>query len=505
MLGPTAATDATPRPSRLAWLILGVLLLAAAGIRFQGLGDPLVTFHPLRHYRSALIARACFYEATPATPEWALTIAQANRDIQQAGEPPVMEWMACAAYRALGHEDLRVPNILSGLCWLLAAVATFLLGRRLLSVAGGLLAAAICLFAPYAILATRTFQPDPLMTAATMWAVLGAVRWHDRPTPGRLVAVAALAGAALFIKPMSLFVILPALVVIIVAQQTSPNRRPVSELVWMTALTLVAPGLFYGSSMLFGSLAQDQFQTRFVPALLTTDFFWTGMTRQLGGVFGWPLVAAAIAGTLFAVQPLVRHLLAAIWIGYAAFAVAFTYHVPTHDYYHLPFIPVAALAAAAAVDRVRSALGATPATSLAVASALAVLLAWHGSVAASPRLRRPDAAALVADYRRIGDVTNHDGRIIFLDPEYGYPLMYHAEVAGDAWPGIGDLEAERLDGRPVRAAIDRFHDDYARPNYFVVTDLASLKAQPELVSLLASEGMLVEETTRFKIYKLTEQ
>ncbi len=33
-------------------------------------------------------------------------------------------------------------------------------------------------------------------------------------------------------------------------------------------------------------------------------------------------------------------LLAALWIGYAAFAFAFTYHMPTHDYYHWPYIAV---------------------------------------------------------------------------------------------------------------------------------------------------------------------
>ena len=505
MLGSSVATGATSRSSWLVWLLLGALLTAAAAIRFQGLDDPLVAFHPLRHYRSALIARACFYEATPSTPKWALVIAQANRDIQQAGEPPVMERLACTAYRALGREDLRIPKVLSSLCWLLASIATYLLGRRLISSSGGLVAAAICLFAPYAILATRTFQPDPLMTASAMWAVLAAVHWHDRATRGRLILTATLAGAALFIKPMSIFVILPAMLATVMTQRASPERRPVREIFWMAALTLIAPGLYYGASLLFGSLAHDQLQTRFVPSLLVTEFFWTGLARQFERVFGWPLVVAAVAGTVFAVQPLLRRLLAAIWLGYGAFAVAFTYHVPTHDYYHLPFIPIAALAAAAVVDRARSALRLNALTSIAVATALAVLLAWYGAIASSPRLRRADSTALVADYQRIGAVTNHDGRIIFLDPQYGYPLMYHAEVAGDAWPGIGDLEAERLDGRAIRSAIDRLHDDYVRPHYFVVSDLASFKAQPELMALLAAEGTLIEETSRFRIYKLTVQ
>ena len=39
-------------------LALGVLIIAGIVIRFQGLSEPLVSFHPLRHYRSALIARS---------------------------------------------------------------------------------------------------------------------------------------------------------------------------------------------------------------------------------------------------------------------------------------------------------------------------------------------------------------------------------------------------------------------------------------------------------------
>ena len=42
------------------------------------------------------------------------------------------------------------------------------------------------------------------------------------------------------------------------------------------------------------------------------------------------------------------------WIGYAAFAVAFTYHMPTHDYYHLPYVAIVALGAAATLERLRA-------------------------------------------------------------------------------------------------------------------------------------------------------
>jgi 4-amino-4-deoxy-L-arabinose transferase-like glycosyltransferase len=484
----------------LAGLTVALLLIAAGALRFQGLTEPLPTFHPLRHYRSALIARACYYEATPSTPEWAVAIARANRDIQQAGEPPIMEWLACTAYRAIGEERLAIPRALSALWWMAAAVAVYRLGRRLISPRGALFATTLCLFLPYAIVATRTFQPDPLMSACVMWAVLALVQWHDRPTRGRLIIAASIAGLALLVKPMSVFIVVPAMWAVSRARTKRATDRRAPVLV-IAALALVPPALFYGGSLLFSSLADDQLKTRFVPSLLVTDFFWQGLARQASQVYGVLMVVAAVAGSAIAEERLLRRLLLAVWFGYAAFAVAFTYHVPTHDYYHLPFLPVAALAAAAGMERLWKGLRVRPRVASAVTGALAILVMWQGAAAAQPHLRRADARAVVADYERIGRVIDHSNKVIFLDPGYGYPLMYHAEIAGDAWPGIDDLEAERLDGRAARSAIDRFTEDYVEPNFFVVTDLVSLEAQPDLQALLTARATLVDETLRHRVYR----
>jgi hypothetical protein len=253
--------------------------------------------------------------------------------------------------------------------------------------------------------------------------------------------------------------------------------------------------------LIYGSLAQDQFQTRFVPSLIPTMFFWRGLARMAHHVIGWPMVVLAALGTVIAAESLARRLLRWIWLGYAAFAVAFTYHVPTHDYYSLPFLPIAALAAAAAIDRAIVRLRPAVATVAVATGCVAVALA--GSWLAWPHLTMPGAAEIVADYQRIGEATQHDGRVLFLDLEYGYPLMYHAEVAGDTWPGVDDLEAERLDGRAAITASDRFARDYAgwKPRYFVVTDMESLAAEKDLQALLADKATLVDETRRHRVYR----
>ena len=152
-------------------LVLGVLMIAAIAIRMSQLDQSIVRFHPTRHYRSAVLARACYYDRAPGIPEWAKAVASANRVMQPAGEPPVMEWLACRAYLAIGHENIMIPRALAALAWVAGAIPLWSIAARLASPAGAALAAAIYLFLPYGIVASRNFQPDPLMTLASLCAI----------------------------------------------------------------------------------------------------------------------------------------------------------------------------------------------------------------------------------------------------------------------------------------------------------------------------------------------
>ena len=101
-------------------------------------------------------------------------------------------------------------------------------------------------------------------------------------------------------------------------------------------------------------------------------------------------------------------------------------------------------------------------------------------------------------------VSRKPNAIVFLDLEYGYPLMYHGEVAGDFWPNADDLAAESFGGMPPIDAETRFARDYADfdPTYFVVTDLASLGAQPDLVRWLDTHATPVRKTETDHVYEL---
>jgi 4-amino-4-deoxy-L-arabinose transferase-like glycosyltransferase len=414
--------------------------------------------------------------------------------MQPAGEPQVMEWLACRAYLALGHENIAIPRTMAALAWVAGAIPLWSIAARIASPSGAALAAAIYLFLPYGIVATRNFQPDPLMTLASLCAIAALLRYHERPQRGRFLTAALLVGVAGLIKPMSVFLTMPAIAAVAWTARSGPSGiQPLA----LAVAGLVLPVLYYGYSAMAGSLVRDQMRMRFEPHLIATAFFWQGLARMASRAETLPLLALTGVAAIAGANRVARCLLAALLGGYLAFAIVFTYHVPTHDYYHLPYIAVVAIGAAVMFARFESRIPAMVVYALCAATAIA------GTIAAWPRLHEPNAAELDRIYKEIGELTAHDTRALFLDTEYGYALMYHGQISGDSWPNRDDLAAEAIDGRPSIDAESRYLRDYAGwgPRYFVVTDLGSLEASPDLQEMLERRATPVGITDRYRVYR----
>jgi Dolichyl-phosphate-mannose-protein mannosyltransferase len=399
---------------------------------------------------------------------------------------------------------VAIPRAIAAIAWVMGAMPLWFLARRVVtedSVAARAVACTLYLFLPYGIIASRNFMPDALMTLATLCALLALMRYHEQPVTTRRVAAIGLVGLALLIKPMSVFL---TILVLIGLHLARTRDRDVPGLMVMLGLCFVPPAIYYGYGTLFGTLVKDQMHTRFVPNLILSKFFWAGLLTQMQRVFTLPVLAIGWLGVVLAPRGRARVLLASLWVGYAMFAIAFTYHMPTHDYYHWPYIAVVALGVAAVVSWIEHALSSRSSRAFAAAMGLVcVAIALVGTRTAWPRLHVPSAEARLERYREIGALAEHDVRVLFLDLEYGYPLMYHSEVSGDAWPGQDDLAAEALGGAAPLDARARFERDYASfaPSFFIITDLESLDAQPDLKALLAERTIVVRQTRDYHVYK----
>ena len=97
-------------------------------------------------------------------PEWMSEFAVRTGRSLPLIEPPLMETLAAATYVVTG-EHLWVARAFASVFWVLGALAVYAVAARIASRPAGLASAGLYLFLPFAISASRGFQPDPLMTS----------------------------------------------------------------------------------------------------------------------------------------------------------------------------------------------------------------------------------------------------------------------------------------------------------------------------------------------------
>src|SRR6185503_15952444 len=256
-------------------LALVLIFGLALSIRLYDLTDLPLDFHPTRQLLSAIKARALYYRTHPdgiSAQQLAAGITLAK--LKAGVEPVVFERLVAYTYRFTG-EQVWVARIYSSLFWLIGGVFLFLLLRDLVSFDGAIFSTAYYLFFPYVVIASRSFQPDPLMVMLLLAFWWMFARWLNPSPHGRGAAVRAdareallaglLGGFAIFIKFSAAFFVIGA------ALGLALTRFNVRELlkngqIWAMALVGATPSLFYlYHGIRYGGLG-GQFAGRFFPS-----------------------------------------------------------------------------------------------------------------------------------------------------------------------------------------------------------------------------------------------
>lgn len=204
-------------------------------------------------------------------------------------------------------------------------------------------------------------------------------------------------------------------------------------------------------------------------------------------------------------QGLPKAILVGLWIGYALFGLTFNYHIHTHDYYQLQFVPIVALSIAPIGILISDRLAQTCAQWHWRLALLGVLLFASLLYIREVRwsLRSPDPRQ-VSIAQEIGAITQHSTKAIFLTFAYGKPLKYHGEIAGQNWPSGGDFRLEKLTGKQVLTAKERLDSLIAQfsPEYFVITDFQELESQQDLKQYLTGAFPVLEQNHDYLIFDL---
>lgn len=483
------------------WLVTLSLFGLGLAIRIYDLTDPPLDFHSTRQFHAILMARGMYYEENANVPEWQRELAVRQWKAEGLIEPPIMQRLAAVTYQIAGGEHLWIPRLYAILFWLTGGLALFFLARRLAGNDGAIVSLAYYLFLPYGAIASRSFQPDSLLTALIIISFWSMIRWQASRSWRWTVAAGFLAGLAILSKATAVFFIGGAWIGLILAGM-GLRRALRDRQVWLLAfLTFLPYAIFHIYGMYISGELQSQFNLRFFPQLWSDPVFylqWKGMISSTL-VFEWFLVGFIAAFLL--PRPEQRGLLVGAWGGYFLYGMALSYHISTHNYYQLPAIPLVALGLAAAAGLFfRNLRGPRPLLYPAIAGVLlfAVMVsAWDVRVT----LKRDDFRGEPAFWTELGEKIGHDTKAIGLLEDYGYRLAYWGWVDAQPWKTSGDINLATLAGQDFD--FDRtFAEQTNDKDVFVVTNFHELEHQPKLASQLQTHYPVIEQTDEYILYDL---
>lgn len=472
--------------TRAAWLSTLLILLALGlAIRLYDITDLPLDFHPTRQLLSALKARGMYYESLINAPTEQKSFAVQQWKVRAAIEPEIIEHIVAFTYRFTG-EELWVARVYSSLFWLIGAIFLFLLAKEISGVDGALASTAVFLFLPYAVTASRSFQPDPLMVMFIIlfwWAIYQWTKSISTLSRSQwLFAVLAglFGGLAILIKFVAVFFIIGGGLGALLGRMSLREALKQPQVYVMSVLGIL-PGAAYTIYGVFiaGYLGQ-QFGGRFIPSLFLSSSYYLGWVGMLNIVIGGFVLMLSLLALFFLKKEYQRFLLG-LWAGYFIFGIYFNYHISSHDYYSLPLIPIVALSLAPLADFLFAQLASLTATKWTRFAALAVL-----SLGLFATLWNLRAEMKSVDYRPQVQMwqeinTKASGyNLVGLTQDYGSRLAYWGWLPITSWPTFGDLNYHK-DLRGAQSDFEKqFENLTAKKDLFIVTDFEELNRQPWL-------------------------
>jgi len=510
--------------SRKAWIIsLLVIFILGIGIRLYDLTDLPLDFHSTRQLLSALKARGMYYQGLKGIDPEIRTFAIQQWKFRATVEPEFLERIVANTYQYIGGEQLWIPRVFSITFWIIGGFFLFLLARRLTSIDGALAATAFYLFLPYAVIASRSFQPDPLMVMLTIlfwWAVY---EWAFVSPGGQLVTsdnkqhikttlsenkswlFAILAGLfggfAIYIKFVAAFFVIGGGIGTLLMRGTLRDALKQPQLYVMGILGIIPGTAYFIYGVFIDGFLRQQFNGRFIPSYLINPSFYLGWVDMLNIVMGGIPIMLALTGLFFYGDKKNRFMLG-LWASYVLFGFYFDFHIASHDYYSLPFIPIVALSFAPLAEFVLSKLAQLTSTKfLRFSSYIFLIFGVFASLWSTRNIfnsvnYRPEAE-MWAEISRITDGHNVAG----LTVDYGSSVAYFGWRTITAWPRYGDYYYRDDLGKAHYNFERRFENIASKKDLFLITDFDDLNRQPFLKEKL-TEYPIFAQDDGYVIYNL---
>lgn len=506
---PESLTSKSRKLIIISYLLLIALLLSGLALRFYDLTDQPIDFHPTRQLRGAIIARGMYYDmlptADPALREQAVSFWFSTGQY----EPPILERIVALSYLLAGGEYLWISRIITSVFWIISGIALYDLARRmtyraavrssLVAASAPLIAVAYFLFLPFAVQASRSFQPDPVMVAWIVLTVYMLYRWSEKPGWKWAVLAGIFGGMAVLTKVVAFYIVGGAAAALIL--YTRGFKRFWRDLqVWTILILMIAPSAIY---YLGRSGRASEFFTSWTLSLahlLLEPSFYARWLSTAEGLVGLGAILTGLVGVLIA-QPRPRALLIGLWGGYFFYGLFVPYQMTTHNYYHLQLVPIVALSLVPVIELVLDKIGQQKWWwQVAFAGVVILGLAFSAMVSIAEQ-KKEDHRVETAYWGEIASYLPSDGKIIALTQDYGYRLMYYGWRKVTLWPNRGELNVAKLRGNEKE--FEQYFSKRAEDkSYFLITAFNQFRDQPDLQQYLENNYPVVAEGVGYLIYNL---
>lgn len=488
----SASTESFFASSRLTLAVVLVLLFGfGLAIRLYDLTDLPLDFHPTRQLLSGLKARGMYYQATRGLPDWQRKMAIQQWKTKAEVEPEVFERLVAWTYRFTGVQ-LWVARVYSSFFWVLGGAFLFLLVRDLVSQDAAVISTAYFLFLPYAVIASRSFQPDILMVMLILCSWWTAMKWARSESWAWALLTGVVAGLAIYVKFVAAFFVIAAVLGVGLAWLGRGMFR--KSQIWVMAVLGVLPaGIYIYQGVVLQGFLGRQFGGRFIPALLLSPLNYVQWASQADLAAGGIAIMLGLLGILVTRDAKLGRVLIALWSAYILFGLFFDYHVATHDYYHLPLIAIAAFSLSPVADLLSTQIG--RATSRPWLRLAALVVAAYGLLSvvwdAREQLSSVDYRPQAAMWAQLGDLLGHGPNVVALTQDYGSRLAYWGWQNAIIWPNSGDRDYHEARGASIGFA-ELFDKLTVGNAFFLVTDFAELSRQPELKDRLTQYSVYAQ-------------
>ena len=324
------------------WFYFLIILLLGLLIRLWHLDIPLLEFYPTRQVQTAEIARNFFRDRSSILEPKVGYLGQEK--VPFSVEFPIFNYVVSRLYLLSGGVRETIGRLLSIVGWLISSVLLFLLISKIANPFVSLSAIFFYSFSPLSVLISRSFQPDQWMltfSVASIYLLLLSKSKSGRKNLLFLFSAIFASMSILMKLPSVLFTVIPALFIL----YKGPKKRLESLIFLSIALFPSLMWYFYASKSSEASGLAESF----------TIANWFGLEvflnpKYWSNLFGFEmnLVLLPVGMVLFLLGIMTKlknnqRFLYSWLASVILYFLIFNKHSMTHEYYHLPFLPVAVI------------------------------------------------------------------------------------------------------------------------------------------------------------------